>query len=271
MRLRRGSRRFERVGLAHGERQLIVSPSGAKCRSTSASLTSRERRGPPARRIVLVDDHGAHAFIEIMPIHDARHDAHLAPACTARTTSRGRAAPARARASGWSAIWSGSRRRSRRPSRGPHRSRHRARARISSTLSPANSRVDRVAPRRHRPLGRRLREGRERRVDRDIAAQRIGQVGEPLRAHMVGRDAGRDRVGGLEPIAGERAPGADLARHARQHPGARRHRGRSRSRPPAWRTGSGRRRRDASRAPRCRRRRPSRCRRSAPRRASDSA
>src|SRR5262249_55262185 len=36
-----------------------------------------ERRGPPARRIVLVDDHGAHSLIKVRPAHDPRHDAEL--------------------------------------------------------------------------------------------------------------------------------------------------------------------------------------------------
>ena len=48
--------------------------------------------------------------------------------------------------------------------------------------------VDRGAVRRHRPLARRLGEGRERRIDRDVAAQRIGQIGE---TRPSARDASR--------------------------------------------------------------------------------
>ena len=58
--------------LAHGSTNSSA-PSGAKWRSTSASLTSRERRRLPARLVVLVDDHGAHALVEIVAMDDARH------------------------------------------------------------------------------------------------------------------------------------------------------------------------------------------------------
>src|SRR3977135_2532374 len=36
-----------------------------------------EARRAPARRIVLVDDHGANALLEVLSIRDARHDAPL--------------------------------------------------------------------------------------------------------------------------------------------------------------------------------------------------
>ena len=72
----------------------------------------------------------------------------------------------------------------------------------------------------------------------------------------VGGDAGGHGIVGIEPLAGERAIGAELARQARQEPGRTdvgkeadadlRHREHE----------ACRRRRDASRAPRCRRRRP---------------
>ncbi len=131
--------------------------------------------------------------------------------------------------------------------------------------------VDRAALRRHRPLPGRFGEGRERGVDRDIAAQRIGQIGETVRAHVMRRDAGRDRVGGLQPVAGERHTRCRARPACAAETRWRRRRERNRCRPPASRTESGRPRRDASRAPTRRRRRPSRCRRSARHRASDSA
>jgi hypothetical protein len=91
--------------------------------------------------------------------------------------------------------------------------------RISSTVLPATSRPTAsrfaiTAP------PRRLREGRERRIDRDVAAQRVGQVGEAVRAHVMRRDAGATASEVFSRSPGERDPGADLVRHARQNPGA---------------------------------------------------
>src|SRR5690348_5021957 len=39
----------------------------------------RELIGPPARRIILVDDHGPYALVKILAPHDPRHDAELGP------------------------------------------------------------------------------------------------------------------------------------------------------------------------------------------------
>ena len=94
-----------------------------------------------------------------------------------------------------SAIWSGSRPRSRRPSRhvAAPASRSSARQNILDAVAGEQT-IDRGAARRDRPLAGRLRKGREHRVDRDGAAQRVEQIGEARRRHVMGRDAGRDRV-----------------------------------------------------------------------------
>ena len=42
--------------------------------------------------------------------------------------------------------------------------------------------------------------------------KRIAQIGEAVRAHVMRGRAGRDAVGGSEPLAGQRQIGADLAR-----------------------------------------------------------
>ncbi len=95
----------------------------------------------------------------------------------------------------------------------------RARARMSSTRSPANSRS--IALRRAvtgpSPAG--SAKAPSIASTGIAAAQRLEQLGEAGRGDPVGGDPGRDAIGGVEPLAGQRAIGAELARQARQEPG----------------------------------------------------
>ena len=154
--------------------------------------------------------------------------------------------------------------------RAPRRPRDRNSARMSSMRSPRTAgRWRRAATTGASATGSAKAAEQRRRPHR--AAQRIEQARQsaPMahdgwrswrarrRLRRAARRSARNRC---------RARPADAAETR-----SRRHRERSRCRPPAWRTGIGRLRPGASRAPRCRRRRPSRCRRSAPHRAWDSA
>src|ERR1041385_1502085 len=56
------SRQFKLV--ARARREMTLDVGGADL---------GKRRRPPARRVVLIDDHGAHAFIKIVAFDDARH------------------------------------------------------------------------------------------------------------------------------------------------------------------------------------------------------
>ena len=82
---------------------------------------------------------------------------------------------------------------------------------MSSTRSPLNSRSIAGRAGRQRALARRLSEGAEHRVHRHRAAQRLEQIGNARGRDAVGGNAGSHRVGGIEPLAGERAIGAEFA------------------------------------------------------------
>src|SRR5665213_716244 len=54
-------------------RQLqLVAPKRREVAVDFGIADAGERVGPPARPVVLVDDHGAHALVKIMPVDDAR-------------------------------------------------------------------------------------------------------------------------------------------------------------------------------------------------------
>ena len=217
-----------------------------------------QRRRPPARLVVLVDDHRAHAFVEIVAMNDARHYAEFGLHARLEIPSSRRARICA------SASFRLSRRfgadRGRGGLRGPFgvlaALRGRALSRMSSTRSPVNSRSIARAARHDRPLPGRLGECRQHRIDRHRAAQRFEQIGKARRRHAMGGDAGRDAVGGVE------AARRSAHNKCRVSPGSR---GRNQVAPtsgkkPMPTSGMAkencRRRRDASRAPKCRRRRP---------------
>ena len=70
--------RLEALQIVLGERLVHGStnssaPSGGEMALDFLSAHLGERRRLPARRVVLVDDHGAHALVEIVAMDDARH------------------------------------------------------------------------------------------------------------------------------------------------------------------------------------------------------
>ena len=124
---------------------------------------------------------------------------------------------------------------------------------------------------RDRPLPGRFGEGGKHRIDGDRAGQPIEQRAKLRGRNAMRCDAARNCIRNPEALAGQRTIGTELSRHARQKPGGARHPEKSRCRLPAWRKRTGHLRRDASRAPTRRRRRPSRCRRSMRRTVCDSS
>jgi hypothetical protein len=80
-------------------------------------------------------------------------------------------------------------------------------------------RLDRLASRRHRPVGGRLRARGQRRVERDRTTQCLDQVGKLRRGDPVGGNARGHGVRGIEPLAGERAISTEGCRQARQEEG----------------------------------------------------
>ena len=183
-----------------------------------------ERGRLPARRVVLVDDHRAHALVEIMAVDDARHYAEFGAHARRRNRS---AAPRRTCASA-SLRLSGDFVRDRGGGlAGPfgvgaagRRLARRARRGCPRRVSPANSRS--IAARRAAigPSARRLGKSAEHGIDRDRAGQspRAAPESAPTATRWVAMP-GSDAVGGVEALAGQRAIGAELARHARQEPG----------------------------------------------------
>ena len=145
--------------------------------------------------------------------------------------------------------------------RSPHRRRPRRlaieRGQDILDRSPANSRS--IAPRRA-AIGAspgRLGERRQHRIDRHRAAERIRQIGEARRRHAMGGDAAPRRASAAS--AARRSarnrcrarPAAAAGTRSRRRPG-------KKPMPTSGMANSdiGRRRRGASRGPRCRRRRP---------------
>src|SRR5581483_3307971 len=174
-----------------------------------------ERRRPPARLVVLVDDHGTHALVEIVAFDDARHYAEFG--AHARRKIPGFAAPHL-------------RQRDLEAERrfGADRGGGLARPIIALAVERGDDVLDPVmreqavdggAMRRQPALARRFSEGIENGVDRHGAAEAVEQRREARRRNTMGGDAGGQRVGGIEALAGERTIGAELARHARQEPG----------------------------------------------------
>ena len=128
-----------------------------------------------------------------------------------------RRASAPARASARSAIWCGSWR------PWPWRIRvvrsASSAARISSTRSPSNSRS--MAPRRGASLPSPAGSAKAASVaSTEIAPHSASaRSRKARRRHAMGGDGGGDAIGRVEPLAGQRAIGAKLARHPRQEPG----------------------------------------------------
>ena len=90
---------------------------------------------------------------------------------------------------------------------------------MSSTRAAANSR-SMTGPSRSpppSPAARRKPRAPHRPAPLPHSASR--KSAKRSRAHMMRGRAGRDAIGGSEPLAGQRQIRADLARHARQHPG----------------------------------------------------
>ena len=218
-----------------------------------------KRGRPPARLVILIDDHGAHALVEVMVMDEARHYAEFRAharveiplLAAAHLLQRDLETERRFGPHGGGGLG--------RPF-GIGGTRGGFLVERGEDVLDAGTGKQPVDRRRgaplNRPLARRLREGAEHGIDRDRAGKRPRSVRESARRECGGWQ-GRRRPHRRRSSARRSARKKCRARPA----GAaetrwRRRRGRSRCRPPAWRRRSGRRPRDASRAARRRRRRP---------------
>ena len=171
-----------------------------------------KRRGLPARPVVLVDDHGAHTLIEIMPMDHARHYAKLH--AHARLEVPGFSPPdlrqrkleaerrfCAYRGGGFPSPF------------GITTAGHRfAIERGENVLDHVAGKqpINRRPVLHDRSLPRRLGEGSQYGIDRDRPRQALDQRTKARRRDMMGRNPARDRIGCSEPFAGQRTIGAKL-------------------------------------------------------------
>ena len=181
-----------------------------------------ERRRPPARRIVLVDDHRAHPFVEVVAVDDRGTLCGIRSACTHRMTALRPAPHLRQRnlEAGRRFGPNGGRR------RGGER-RHRVAAAAASSSAARMSSI-RSASNSRSIVGRRASSApllgsceAPRASSSTGASSHSASISSATarRRHAMGGDRRRVRIGRVQPLAGQRAIGADLARQPRQEPG----------------------------------------------------
>ena len=227
------ARRIAGVRFAHDRRQLRRF-ARAERREMPSDLGLRhrvERRRPPARRVVLVDDHRAHPFIEVFAVNDARHYAefglHARIECEgfAGANLRQRKLQARRRfgpdGCGGRAGKFGVR--ASRPRLAFER-----RERCLRRWSPRNSRSIACAARRHRPASPGGSANAASSASTDVAPHSASR-NSAKRAdatRCVASVAAHHRP--RQPLAGQRAIGAELAGQSAAGTRSRRHREKSR-------------------------------------------
>src|SRR5262245_27921829 len=179
-----------------------------------------QRRRPPTRGIVLVDDHGPHALIKIMSMNDARHyaefhaHARFEIPCLAAPHLRQRHFETERRFRAY--YGSGFPR--------PVRiSTPRLRFTVKTSENifdhvPGEQPIDRRPTGCDRPLAYRLVESRQDRIDRDSPGEAFEQLRKAFRRHAMGGNATGDSIADPEAVPCQGAIGTEFARHARQKP-----------------------------------------------------
>ena len=182
------------VRLAHGSASSLLKRREMPLDLGRAHLG--ERRRPPARPVVLVDDHGAHALVEIVAFDDARHYAEFGAHARLRNRSvlpRRTCASAILRLSGDLVRMVAAVCPAHAASAEPDDASRSSAARISSTRVAGEQPVDGRAARRDRPLAR---AGSWKAASTASTGTRAGKALEQRRKtrrrHAVRGDAGGD-------------------------------------------------------------------------------